>query len=52
MWMVKEGFRVEYAEDVHKIDKTEDGTSLSLMCPTKHINSRGDTLNTPILTIV
>lgn len=50
MWMVAEGMRVEYAEEVHDIAETENG--LSLLCPTKKIRSRGDTLNTSTLTIV
>ncbi|ORY61345.1 glycoside hydrolase family 31 protein [Pseudomassariella vexata] len=43
MWLVAEGMRVEYAEDVHEITPTENG--LSLLCPTRHIRSRGDVLN-------
>ncbi|KAL7276259.1 hypothetical protein RUND412_000766 [Rhizina undulata] len=50
MWLVKEGVRVEYAEDVHKITPTADG-GISLLCPTRHIRSRGDTLNLSTLKI-
>ncbi|KAH8884692.1 hypothetical protein GQ53DRAFT_829644 [Thozetella sp. PMI_491] len=49
MWLVAEGMRVEYAEEVHDIRETERG--LSLLCPTKQIRSRGDTLNLSTLTI-
>lgn len=49
MWLIAEGMRVEYAEDVYDITKKENG--LSLLCPTKHIRSRGDTLNLSTLTI-
>ncbi|KAI1374498.1 glycoside hydrolase family 31 protein [Hypoxylon crocopeplum] len=49
MWMVAEGMRVEYAEEVHDITETEKG--LSLLCPSKKIRNRGDTLNTSTLTI-
>ncbi|KAI5861372.1 glycoside hydrolase family 31 protein [Durotheca rogersii] len=49
MWQVKEGLRVEYAEEVHEIAQTEKG--LSLLCPTRKISSRGDTLNISTLTI-
>ncbi|GAW26097.1 putative glycoside hydrolase family 31 protein [Rosellinia necatrix] len=50
MWLTAEGMRVEYAEDVYNITETEKG--LSLLCPTKKIRSRGDTLNQSTLTIV
>ena len=50
MWLVAEGMRVEYAEEVYDMKETETG--LSLMCPTKVIRSRGDTLNLSTLTIV
>ncbi|KAI1388020.1 glycoside hydrolase family 31 protein [Hypoxylon trugodes] len=49
MWMVAEGMRVEYAEEVYDITETARG--LSLLCPSKKIRSRGDTLNTSTLTI-
>ncbi|KAF2433617.1 hypothetical protein EJ08DRAFT_607393 [Tothia fuscella] len=49
MWLVAADKRVEYAEHIYSI--TENADSLSLLCPTKHINSRGDTLNCPTLTI-
>ncbi|KAK3945550.1 putative glycoside hydrolase [Diplogelasinospora grovesii] len=52
MWLVAEGMRVEYAEDIHAITPTPSGNGgLSLLCPTKHIRSRGDTLNLSTLTI-
>lgn len=50
MWLTAEGMRVEYAEDVYNITETETG--LSLLCPTRKILSRGDTLNQSTLTIV
>lgn len=50
MWLTAEGVRVEYAEEVYSIKKT--GRGLSLLCPTKKIKSRGDTLNLSTLTIV
>ncbi|KAI0010358.1 glycoside hydrolase family 31 protein [Xylariaceae sp. FL0662B] len=49
MWLVAEGMRVEYAEDVHNITQTEKG--LSLLCPTKKVMRRGDTLNLSTLNI-
>lgn len=50
MWLTAEGLRVEYAEEVYDMKKTEKG--LSLLCPTKKIRSRGDSLNLSTLTIV
>lgn len=49
MWLTAEGMRVEYAEDVYNITQTEKG--LSLLCPTRKVNRRGDTLNLSTLTI-
>lgn len=50
MWLVDERMRVEYAEDVYTITQKKNG--LSLLCPTRHIRSRGDTLNLSTLNIV
>lgn len=52
MWLVAEGVRVEYAEDVYSRHHREDGQALSLLCPTKHVRTRGDVLNIGTLTIV
>ncbi|KAK5626460.1 hypothetical protein RRF57_002175 [Xylaria bambusicola] len=49
MWLTAEGMRVEYAEDVYNITETERG--LSLLCPSRKIFSRGDTLNQSTITI-
>ncbi|KAJ2993784.1 hypothetical protein NUW58_g1740 [Xylaria curta] len=49
MWLTAEGMSVEYAEDVYTVTQTEKG--LSLLCPTRKIFSRGDTLNRSTLTI-
>ncbi|EGR44653.1 glycoside hydrolase family 31 [Trichoderma reesei QM6a] len=51
MWLPIEGKRVEYAEDVYTITEQPSGRALSLLCPTKHVRSRGDTLNLPTVTI-
>lgn len=50
MWLVAEGMSVEYAEEVYETSPTENG--LRLLCPTRKILSRGDTLNRSTLTIV
>ncbi|EOO02295.1 putative glycoside hydrolase family 31 protein [Phaeoacremonium minimum UCRPA7] len=51
MWLPAEQLRAEYAEDVYEITPQEDQQAMSLLCPTKHINSRGDTLNQPTVTL-
>ncbi|RFU81282.1 glycoside hydrolase family 31 [Trichoderma arundinaceum] len=51
MWLPIEGKRTEYAEDIYTITKRPDGRALSLLCPTKQVRSRGDTLNLPTVTI-
>lgn len=50
MWLPAEGLAVSYAEEVYSIKKTDRG--LSLLCPTKKIRSKGDTMNIATLTIV
>lgn len=50
MWLTAEGLSVSYAEEVYDIKKTARG--LRLLCPTKKIRSRGDTLNLITLTLV
>lgn len=52
MWMVAEGKRLEYAEDIYSITSSEDNKKLSLLCPTAQIRSRGDTLNRPTISLV
>jgi hypothetical protein len=52
MWLVAEGKRVEYAEEVYSINESQDGKKITLLCPTMQIRSRGDTLNRPTLTVV
>jgi alpha-D-xyloside xylohydrolase len=52
MWLVAEGKRVEYAEEVYSINEAQDGKKMTLLCPTMQIRSRGDTLNRPTLTVV
>ncbi|KAI0540275.1 glycoside hydrolase family 31 protein [Xylaria digitata] len=49
MWLTAEGMRVEYAEDIYYTTETEKG--LRLLCPTRKIFNRGDTLNQSTLTI-
>lgn len=50
MWLVADDKHVEYAEDIYEIAEKENG--LSLLCPTRKIQSRGDTLNRSTITIV
>lgn len=50
--MAAEDKRVEYAEDVYSVTEEKDEKKLKLLCPTMKINSRGDTLNRPTISIV
>jgi alpha-D-xyloside xylohydrolase len=52
MWLPAENVRSEYAEEVHTVTKSEDGKGLSLLCPTKKIKARADSLNLGTLTVV
>ncbi|KAL1878536.1 hypothetical protein VTK73DRAFT_7877 [Phialemonium thermophilum] len=49
MWNTAPGLHVEYAEEVYNIEVIERG--LRLLCPTRKILTRGDTLNRPTITI-
>ncbi|KAK6210608.1 hypothetical protein LQW54_006092 [Pestalotiopsis sp. IQ-011] len=49
MWLPAEGIQTEYAEEVYEIAEKEN--RLSLLCPTRKIFSRGDTLNRSTLTV-
>jgi alpha-D-xyloside xylohydrolase len=51
MWLTAPDKRVEYAEHIYSINEDSNKGSLQLLCPTKHIRSRGDTLNCPTLTV-
>jgi len=51
MWLAAEGKHLEYAEEVYSIKDREDGKALSLLCPTKKILRRSDSLNLSTLTI-
>jgi len=44
--------RVEYAEEVYSTTISEDKKSIRLLCPTKKVMGRGDTLNLSTLSIV
>ncbi|KAL2259995.1 hypothetical protein VTK26DRAFT_6148 [Humicola hyalothermophila] len=50
-WLTAEGFRLEYAEEVYRITPTPNARGISLLCPTRKIMTRGDTLNLSTLTI-
>ncbi|KAK3687153.1 glycosyl hydrolases family 31-domain-containing protein [Podospora appendiculata] len=50
-WLVAEGMRVEYAEEVYRITETPSGKGLSLLCPTRKIMTRGDVLNLATISI-
>ncbi|KAL2022508.1 hypothetical protein VTK56DRAFT_5115 [Thermocarpiscus australiensis] len=50
-WLVAEGVRIEYAEEVYRITPTPSGKGISLLCPTRKVLTRGDTLNLSTLSI-
>ncbi|KAH6844799.1 glycoside hydrolase family 31 protein [Chaetomium sp. MPI-CAGE-AT-0009] len=50
-WLVAEGMRIEYAEEVYRITPTPSGRGISLLCPTRKIMTRGDILNLSTLSI-
>ncbi|KAF2203560.1 alpha-xylosidase [Delitschia confertaspora ATCC 74209] len=51
MWLVDSQKTVQYAEEVYTINQREDGKALNLLCPTKKIFNRGDTLNLGTLNV-
>jgi alpha-D-xyloside xylohydrolase len=44
--------RTEYAEEVYRVSPMPSGKGVNLLCPTRKIRSRGDTLNLSTLSIV
>jgi alpha-D-xyloside xylohydrolase len=51
MWQTAADKRVEYAEDIFSVTQSKERHFIQLLCPTRRIRSRGDTLNCPTLTI-
>ncbi|KAH7128543.1 glycosyl hydrolases family 31-domain-containing protein [Dendryphion nanum] len=51
MWLTSDQHTVQYAEEVYTVTPREDGKAVTLLCPTKKIFSRGDTLNLATLSI-
>lgn len=52
MWLPAENMFTEYAEQVYYNDTRADGKGVSLLCPTRYVKSRGDTLNRSTVTLV
>ncbi|KAL2148650.1 hypothetical protein VTH82DRAFT_2204 [Thermothelomyces myriococcoides] len=50
-WLVAEGVQIQYAEEVYRITPTASGKGISLLCPTRKILNRGNTLNLATLSI-
>src|SRR5690348_15704281 len=48
-WMMREGMRAHYPIELH--DAAIDGPVLTLLAAAKPIQHRGDTLNTPLVTV-
>ncbi|KAF2491291.1 glycoside hydrolase family 31 protein [Lophium mytilinum] len=51
MWLVAQDKTVQYAEDIYTVTPRPDGKALNLLCPTRRIFSRGDTLNLATLNV-
>jgi alpha-D-xyloside xylohydrolase len=51
MWLVSQGHTVQYAEEVYTARTHDDNKGVTLLCPTKKIFSRGDTLNLATLSV-
>jgi alpha-D-xyloside xylohydrolase len=51
MWLVSQGHTVQYAEEIHTTTPCEDNKAVTLLCPTRKIFSRGDTLNLATLSV-
>lgn len=51
MWLPAAESHTEYAKEIYEIVAAPDKQSISLLCPTARIHSRGATLNTPTLTV-
>jgi alpha-D-xyloside xylohydrolase len=51
MWLTSDAFTVQYAEEVYSVKEREDSQAISLLCPTRKIFSRGDTLNLSTLSV-
>ncbi|KAH6678868.1 alpha-xylosidase [Plectosphaerella plurivora] len=51
MWLPAEDMTAEYAEQIYYNETRPDGKGVSLLCPTKYIARRGDTLNRSTVTM-
>ncbi|KAL1952814.1 hypothetical protein VTO42DRAFT_4133 [Malbranchea cinnamomea] len=51
MWLIDPSKTVQYAEDIYTVTPSPDNRSLNLLCPTRKVFSRGDTLNLSTLHI-
>ncbi|OAL02999.1 alpha-xylosidase [Phaeosphaeriaceae sp. SRC1lsM3a] len=51
MWLVSQDHSVQYAEEIYTVTPREDNNAVTLLCPTRKIFSRGDTLNLATLSI-
>jgi alpha-D-xyloside xylohydrolase len=51
MWLVNDRFTVQHAEEVYTVTPREDNKAVTLLCPTRKIFSRGDTLNLATISV-
>ena len=52
MWLPAQDVSSEFAEEVYSVTATKGGRAVSLLCPTRKIRGRADSLNLSTLTIV
>jgi alpha-D-xyloside xylohydrolase len=51
MWLVNDQFTVQHAEEVYTVTPREDRKAVTLLCPSRKIFTRGDTLNLSTISI-
>lgn len=51
MWLVSQDHSVQYAEEIYTVTPREDNNAITLLCPTRKIFTRGDTLNLATLSV-
>jgi alpha-D-xyloside xylohydrolase len=51
MWLVNDRFTVQHAEEVYTVTPHENNKAVTLLCPSRKIFTRGDTLNLSTISI-
>ncbi|UFQ19143.1 MULTISPECIES: alpha-xylosidase [Streptomyces] len=50
-WLMRDGVRASYATEVRDVREGEDGGSFTAYAAVRRVRERGDTLNSPLLTV-